>query len=947
MKGFKIPGLSPESRWRVPVLLFLFTLFFYWRILFANRHMFPWDASDFFYPYLAFIHEELRHFRFPLWNQFAMSGFPIIGDPEAQIFYPLNWLMVLLNPFSPLPFKLVEVVEIIHFFLAGLFMYWLAKDFTKDDFSAMLGGVLFMSSGAMVAHTEHFASIEAMAWYPLVFLLARRGLLEKNFYWTACAGLFMGLENLVGHLQHAVYLGVLLVLYFAYEACAGPLRRRLWPHWIVHLSAIGAIGAGLALVQIIPTAQLGSQSIRTYLTYWDVTGGNDPRYLWTLFLPNLFGGLMGIPYSGPGDPSFNFVFLTVPGCLLALVGLVAMARRRNFFWLGLILLTVELSLGRGGFLGNLVFHTPVLNLFRQMPVFFDLGNFALCLMAAVGAHALLDPDSRAFYRRWIPAAVIAALLIAAGLGLRWHLADKVHGWYHMLVVLALSAVLFAAWLHGWFRPRIAAVATLLLMTFELCYYSRDKWFNFELNDPRTNLAYDYAGHRRQSLEFLRSDRATDFRVAGFDGSPWGSNGCNVWRLQGIFGWNPVMLRNYQDAFRQVIHSNDSAQPYGGTDHTIESPLVDLLGVKYLVVNGPTEEKLRLAESKKFEKVFAEPDWRTIYRNKDFVAHAWFYPRAYVLPDRADVLAMLNSHWFEARRTLLFAAQDLHGNLPPGLESLKVITLLADRVSASSIGRAENDRDCATDRPVYRFWDGTGNWIRFDVNGGLEPGRYVLLGEYVAAGSEPPVLETEVSQDGRRQSSGPVVLPRTGAWVCKSTRSAELGEFELAAGAARITITHRQDPAADFFALRLVRLPVGTPADPGTGPAASPQNGKPVATATDAAQSPGQTLSDSGKDFMFRDFDVAANRYAFTADLTREGLLLVNEIYYPGWEASVDGKPVEILPADYTFRALAVSSGSHRIVMRFRPPHLWLAGSISLLTLGGLLGYIFFHRRNKN
>ena len=280
-----------ESWWRIPALLFFFTLFFYWKILLTNRYMFPWDAADFFYPLLAYVHEELRHLRLPLWNPYSMSGFPVIGDPEAQTFYPPNWLLVLLHPFAPLSFKWVEAMEIGHFFLAGLFMYWLARDFTKNTFAALCGGVLFMSSGAMVAHTQHVASIEAMAWYPLVFLLARRGLLHRNWFWTVSAGFFLGVENLVGHWQHAVYLGLLLFLYFGYEACFGPLRRHLWPHWMVHLLVIGAIGAGLAMVQIVPAAELAPHSIRTQITYWNVTQGNAPQYLWTLFLPNYFGGL--------------------------------------------------------------------------------------------------------------------------------------------------------------------------------------------------------------------------------------------------------------------------------------------------------------------------------------------------------------------------------------------------------------------------------------------------------------------------------------------------------------------------------------------------------------------------------------------------------------------------------------------------------------------------------
>jgi hypothetical protein len=74
----------------------------------------------------------------------------------------------------------VEIQVIAHYFLAGLAMYWLARDFTKDKFAGLLAGTLFMSSGAMVAHAEHLAIIDAMAWYPLVFMFARRALLDKT-----------------------------------------------------------------------------------------------------------------------------------------------------------------------------------------------------------------------------------------------------------------------------------------------------------------------------------------------------------------------------------------------------------------------------------------------------------------------------------------------------------------------------------------------------------------------------------------------------------------------------------------------------------------------------------------------------------------------------------------------------------------------------------------------
>ncbi len=47
--------------------------------------------------------------------------------------------------------------------------------------------------------------------------------------------------------------------------------------------------------------------------------------------------------------------------------------------------------------------------------------------------------------------------------------------------------------------------------------------------------------------------------------------------------------------------------------------------------------------------------------------------------------------------------------------------------------------------------------------------------------------------------------------------------------------------------------------------------------------------------------------------SRPALLVLSEIYYPEWRATVDGKPVEILRADYCLRALPLSPGIHRVI----------------------------------
>jgi membrane protein YfhO len=901
-----------RERWIPPALLALFTLFFYWKVLFRNRYMFPWDASDFFYPYFSFVHEELRHLRFPLWNPYSLGGSPIIADPEAQIFYPPAWLLILAHPFSALPFKWYEALEVAHFFLAGLFLFYLARDFTRNTLASLLGGVLFMSSGEMVAHTEHVASIEAMAWYPLVFLLARRGLLQKEWRWTVLAGLFFGVENLVGHWQHAVYLGLLLFLYFAYEALAGPLRRHLWPGWLLQLAVIALIGGALAMVQIVPTAELSALSIRTQITYWDVTQGNDPRFLWTVILPNFFGGLNGVPWLEDIDPSMNYIFLTVPGCVLALVGLMEMARRRNFFWLGLIAMCVDLSFGRNGYLAHFIYSIPLLNLFRQTPAYFDLANVALCLMAAFGMKTLIDRDTRAPYFRWLPAALVILLAGSAAWGFRHQTTWNIPGWYHALAALALTALIVALWRHSRIRPWAAQCAVLGLVVFELCYYNMNQVFNWSMNDPRTTLSQDYAVGRRMSLDFLRADSQNDFRIAAIDGFPWGSNSCNVWRLRCTLGWNPVMLRGYREYIRQIFHIQPYGQPDGGAGHRLDSPLLDLLGVKYVLALTPDLQDERLADQPKFEKAFAEPDWRAIYRNKEYVSHGSVYPHAYTLPDRTQVLALMNSRWFRPRETLLYARQDLPASTR-GVEPIPTVQLRPQQIAASSAGGAKPDDECAEARTKFRDWNGKDNWVRFDTAAALEPGRYTVLLEYASAGDGQPVLTTEVTQNGHRQPPSTTTLTKTSGWSCYNTRFADLGDFDLAAGGAQVQLTLPQDTGADLFALLLARLP-GDPS---------------VAPVDDA----GQTQA------AFSEFATAdPNRYSFQVDLKADGFVLINELYYPGWEVTVDGKPAEIRRADHIFRSLALPAGSHRIAMRFRPRRFWWGAGISLVTLCGLLFY---------
>jgi hypothetical protein len=85
-----------------------------------------------------------------------------------------------------------------------------------------------------------------------------------------------------------------------------------------------------------------------------------------------------------------------------------------------------------------------------------------------------------------------------------------------------------------------------------------------------------------------------------------------------------------------------------------------------------------------------------------------------------------------------------------------------------------------------------------------------------------------------------------------------------------------------------------------------------------------------------------HRLRIEAETPVAGILVVSETWYPGWTATLDGKPAELLRADHALRGLALPPGKHVVEMRFtsRPTQLGLA--LSLLGCVGL-GLLFRRR----
>jgi hypothetical protein len=75
------------------------------------------------------------------------------------------------------------------------------------------------------------------------------------------------------------------------------------------------------------------------------------------------------------------------------------------------------------------------------------------------------------------------------------------------------------------------------------------------------------------------------------------------------------------------------------------------------------------------------------------------------------------------------------------------------------------------------------------------------------------------------------------------------------------------------------------------------------------------------------------------------VLVLNDAWYSGWSATVDGEPAPILPANVAVRGVLVPAGPHRVTFTYRAPGQRLGAFLSVGTLG-LLGLAALLERRR-
>jgi hypothetical protein len=62
------------------------------------------------------------------------------------------------------------------------------------------------------------------------------------------------------------------------------------------------------------------------------------------------------------------------------------------------------------------------------------------------------------------------------------------------------------------------------------------------------------------------------------------------------------------------------------------------------------------------------------------------------------------------------------------------------------------------------------------------------------------------------------------------------------------------------------------------------------------------------------------------------LLVLTDVYYPGWRVSIDGRPAKLYRGNFAFRAVAVPAGFHTVTFEYRSASVRTGAAVSVVAL---------------
>jgi hypothetical protein len=899
------------------ILLVVVVVGFHWEMVILGHLSLDEDTLLFFYPLRAISQDPFVG----LWDPYLFCGIPRDGNPQSQLLYPPNVVLLFLSAPSAYVVLLVG-----HMVVGVLGVYLLVRFFRCTSGPAFVAALAFAGGSFWRCKAMNLGNMEGNAWIPFLLLAFTYGVERGSLRWGILAGAFASLIVGAGAPHPVLYAALLCTL-----LCVS-LISAVWKRLgrsVLFCAVAAVVAAGLSAWSWLPAADYLPRSNRGPLSL-------DEAYNGSLQLRELPGILLcGLTqrFIARLDPWEGTLFFGAAGLVLAGLG-VWSRRDRRAVWALALATVVGLVFALGP-------NTPIYPFVRRIVPGMDslnlpnrsllLGAWSIPLLIGLGAQHLLNAGTRS--KRYLLAAVISGLALV---GLWYHMArayprhwetvinPSLTGTFDRLFVPDLEWSMWAALLWGvstclvlacrrhvrlGYGPHLGALAALILS--QEIYVAPRFFFEFTSPDffrppPLVRWVQDH--HERQGGRVLGYSKAIP--VAGDIRCSWivphlSPRLPEIFRLPEIQGYEPVYPRTYGELVRAWAgqsRASDSVRHVQLSD--LPPRLIDFLGVRTII--GDTSARLCT------------------------------FPQALIGPGQDRIFDF--SETVHGSRLFLRHICDGMASLPPGTVIAKVTIQDASGTSQQFPVRfLEDVAEFLPGAPaevgrarVFRWWPLPGSdgyrtamnyWSRWlidppfpikkvSLRNEAPVGRWVVL-EMVLTDAERDTYPRLFSDGVTEARDNPSAFPP--AWIAAShevivSATDRIGALTDERTDLRTTVILAQCGMRNAeCGMRSAECGMGS-AECGMGNAHS------------ASRPTVLTERLSSDEIICRIPNEAT------------GFLVITEGYSPWWRATADGRPLPVYVADHAFMAVPLIQQAGMVRLVYRPVPFYIGCGISGLTL---------------
>jgi hypothetical protein len=922
--------LLSDSLLSILVLLVLALLFF-WRVPFQGRVLLPLDVlhtyepwwsevpgafgvdlwnpwlSDGvrqFYPVLTVIQSSWRQGQIPFWNPHAAAGMPILAAGLHQALYPITVSLLMLLPVA----QVISWNTMLHTFLGGLFFFTLLREFGTGHFGALFGAIAFMFGGSLVNTMSSLGRFPTFVWLPLLLWSLERTLKRNDWRWAIVGGIILGLQILAGHLQMVLYSITTLGLYTAYRVGWDWVEKRAISSVLLPFLFLGIMvlsGLGLTAVQLLPTAELIPQGVRSEV---DFETEFSPRILLRLAVPDILGTDIDRNIA-PGFTHEIYVYLGILSLFFLVASVFSVHRRLAWGFVG------------GGILIWLVIFEvpPIYQLFEYLyPSFSILGfhrahiliGFYWAVAAGLGADwAAAQRPVRLLKNLVIGGGIVAAFMSGLLLWLAfaskyqarfmWSVPDLEHleptlGYFLGSLIFALAILLVClSLLWSWQQKKINRAvfcgAGIVLLVADLFLANMDYLPAREpamLYPPTSSLVH---------MQSLAAQEKQPYRIMGMDRLFWGDI-ATVFAWDDVQGYDSFLLKRYSqyvDLTGARMHANFRIAAF--TPRL--SKLINALNVKYLY--GPRRELAAGEWVSLLEEVddpLVKSERLSVESTADWIIAGW--PQTVLL---APPNSRISYHGFLQYPAQLETAIAIDPEIwdKPGVDVLFEIYAQGSASPVETLLFSQRLNQVTQTEAM--------KWLPVSVDLSDFTDQQIILSfvtssanpkaTWNAGWAEPLIMD---SSKVRLLYYGPNSIYRNNnylprAWIVQRVTAVAPEDTEaIKAVMSRPTF----DPAVE--AVVEGKLPAELSPD-----------------------------TEGLKEVEFLTY--SPSQAVLKVNLSAPGLLVFSDIYYPGWNVYVDEVLQPIYATNLMMRGVYVPAGQHQLEFRYEPASFRLGLYISGIT----------------